>query len=410
MRVLQLHCFYRRPGGEDLLARQEAELLRARGHEVQEVRRSNEEALSGGPIATTRVLATSAWNPEAYEDVRAEIQMFKPDVLHVQNFWFALSPSVFGAAHDAGVPTVLVLNNYRLVCPGAYLMRDGEVCEQCVGRSPWRAVAHACYRGSRPLSALVARMIMANRQRGTWDNLVDAYIANTPGARRRFIRGGLPPGKVHVKPNSLNSDPGPGEGQREGALFVGRLSHEKGVGVLRTAWSEMGGAQMDARQKLGEARLDARQKLGEARLDVLGDGPELDALQAAAVPGISLAGWVEEAQVIEAMQRASFLIMPSLWYEGMPTTLVQAYACGLPVVASRLGALAELVIHGETGLLFEPGDAADLARQCRRLLDDPGEALRMGDSARRVFEQEYTADAEYRRLMAIYEGVIRTRR
>lgn len=388
MRVLQLHCHYRHPGGEDQLARQEADLLRARGHEVREVRRSNAEALGSGAVAAARTLSGAHWNPASYRDVRQEIDDFGPDVMHVQNFWFALSPSVFGAARDAGVPSVLTLNNYRLICPGAYLMRGGEVCQACVGAAPWRAVAHACYRDSRAASALVAHMITSNRRRGTWTNLVDAYIAFTAGARRRFIRGGLPPGKVHVKPNALAEDPGAGSSHGGGALFVGRLSHEKGVGLLVQAWKELGGAE----------------------LQVLGDGPERAGMQAMAVPGVSLAGWVEEAEVLATMKRAGFLVMPSLWFEGMPLTLVQAYACGLPVLASRLGALAELVVDGETGLLFEPGDAHDLSLKCRYLLEHPEERRRMGRNAREVFQRNYTAEADYRRLISIYQAVIRARR
>ena len=299
---------------------------------------------------------------------------------------FALSPSVLGAAKDEGVPTVMTLHNYRLICPGALLMRGGKVCEHCIGKSPWHGVLRRCYRGSALQTALVARMISRNRRSGTWDRLVDAYIAITDICRGVFVRAGLPADRVIVKPNFLQEDPLPAESPGAGAIFRGRLSREKGVRTLIEAWKQV----------------------PEAPLTIVGDGPERPALEklAASLPNVSLVGQAGQPEAMERIKQAAFLIMPSEWYETFGRCIVEAYACGRPVVASRLGAMAELVKDGETGLLFEPGNARDLAAKVKALLADPAECQRLGRAARAEFEAKYTAERNYEMLMAIYRRVI----
>ena len=389
MRLAVLHNRYREPGGEDAVVAAEVQLLRSRGHEVAEITVSNAEVLERGLLHTLRTLQRSAWNPAACRRTREAIRRHRPDVVHVHNFWFSLSPSVFGAAAAEGVPTVMTLHNYRLICPGALLMRGGEVCERCVGVSPWRAVPRACYRNSVAQTALVACMIDSNRRRGTWDRLVDAYIALTEFSRRKFIQGGLPAEKIYVKPNFLSKDPGLVGSSSDGAVFVGRLSREKGVHVLLNAWERE-----------------------SVNLTVVGDGPERSALEAhvAGLENVRFCGRLSHAHAVERIKKARFLVMPSLWYETFGRTIAEAYACGRPVVASRLGAMAELVDDGRTGLLFEPGNADDLTSKARFLLDNPRECERMGREARADFEESYTADANYHKLVDIYERAIENAR
>lgn len=386
MRILHIHCRYREPGGEDAVASAERSLLERRGHEVLEIHASNAEAIEKGLMNTGSALLASAWNRQSYRRVGETIREFHPDVVHVHNFWFALSPSVFAAAKAEGVPTVLTLHNYRLICPGALLMREGRVCEVCPGRTPWRGVPRACYRDSAAQAALVARMIDSNRRRGTWRRCVDAFIALTEFSRRKLIAGGLPADRIHVKPNFLADDPGRAAGPGEGAVFVGRLSREKGVEVLLDAWREAGGA----------------------ALTVVGDGPDREALDARAsgVAGVAFTGGLAHDEALESIKRAAFLVLPSLCYENFPMAIAEAFACGRPVVASRLGAMAELVEDGRTGLLFEPGNARDLAEKIRFILDHPAERERMVREARAEFERKYTAEANYPQLMAIYEKAV----
>lgn len=388
MRVLQAHCFYARSGGEDAVVAAEAGLLRSRGCDVLELRASNADAVAKGALSAGRALALSAWNREVYRRVRRACRRSRPDVLHVHNFWWALSPSIFAAAKAEGVATVLTLHNYRLICPGALLMRGSEICEECVGASPWHAVPRRCYRGSAALTALAARMIGVNKRRGTWNRLVDAFIALTEFSRRKFVEGGLPSEKIHVKPNFLESDPGQAQDRGSGAVFVGRLSREKGVHVLLEGWNHVH---------------------GKERLTIVGDGPQRPHLEARAgnVGGsrIRFMGHLPPEQAIDCIKRARVLVMPSICYETFGRAIIEAYACGRPVVASRLGAMAKLIEDGRTGLLFKPGNACDLAEKTRFMLDKPTEGERMGREARAEFEKKYTAEANYPQLMAVYERV-----
>jgi glycosyltransferase involved in cell wall biosynthesis len=387
MRLIQIHNRYTQPGGEDVSTEAESAILRSGGQEVLEFKAGNAEAISAGYLPLARILANSAWNRRSYERARQVIRGFRPDVVHVHNFWFALSPSVLGAARDEGVPTVMTLHNFRLICPGALLMHGGKICERCVGRSPWHGVFRKCYRSSALQTALVARMITRNQRAGTWDHLVDAYIAMTDFCRDVFIRGGLPADRIFVKPNCLQDDPGPAEASGVGAVFVGRLSAEKGLATLLSAWEQFPGIP----------------------LTIVGDGPDHHSLQslAATMRNVKLVGYATVPDVLVQIKRAGLLVLSSECYETFGRCIIEAYACGRPVIASRLGSVVQLVKDGETGLLFEPGNSRDLAAKVKALLANPAELERMGRNARAEFEKKYTAERNYEQLMTIYRQVIR---
>ena len=384
MRILSLHCKYRQPGGEDAVAAAEAQLLRSRGHTVREYVASNRPSATGTSWLTTlSSLAASAWNSRVYAHIRREIRIFQPDVMHVHNFWFALSPAVFGAAADENLPAILSVHNYRLVCPGALLMRKGRPCEICVGHSPWRAVPRRCYRNSALLTALVARMISANRSANIWHGLIGRYIALTNFSRELLIAGGIPAERISVKPNGLPTDPGVACGRGEGAIFVGRLATEKGIYCLAKAWEAV-----------------------PHQLCVLGDGPLRRQLVSHLPEGRArILGHLATQDVAACIKESRLLVLPSIWYECFPRVLLEAYACGRPVVASRLGALPELIKDGETGLLFEPGNTQDLETKVNWLFNHPKECERMGRNARAEYEVKYAAAENYKMLMNIYHQV-----
>ena len=271
------------------------------------------------------------------------------------------------------------LHNFRLLCPQALLLREGRVCEDCVGRVPWRAVQHACYRGSRLHSAAVAGTLQLHRAIGTFDRLVDRYIALNDFCRDKLVQGGLPAQRISVKPNFVDLPAPDSNAPRAGLLFVGRLSQEKGVQTLAQAWLQMPSG---------------------SELQVAGEGPMREALSG--LPGLCALGPMPPAAVAREMRRSLALVLPSICYEAFPRTLVEAFACGLPVIASRIGALPELVQHGRTGLLAEPGDAADLARQMAWALDHPEAMREMGRAARAHYEAHWTGEANLRQLLAIY--------
>jgi glycosyltransferase involved in cell wall biosynthesis len=383
MRILKLHTHYQQPGGEDGVFGAEVALLRDKGHTVVPLTFHNKQ-LEDVPLLWRA--AVTLWNREAYARVREAIRLHRPDILHVHNTFPLASPAVIHAAKAERVPVVMTLHNYRLLCVNALFFRRGRVCEDCLGRIPWRGVLHGCYRDSRPASAVVAAMLTLNRALGTW-NMVDRFIALTEFARQKFIEGGFPPEKISVKPNFVHPDPGPGEGRGGYALFVGRLSPEKGLGTLLMAWERLG---------------------GKVPLKIVGDGPLAPEVQEAQkrIPGVEWLGRKAPEEVYALMGEASFLVFPSEWYEGFPKVLAEAFAKGLPVLASALGSQGSIVDHGRTGLHFRPGDPEDLAAKVEWLLAHPNELARMRKEARAEYEAKYTAEENYRQLMAVYQAVL----
>lgn len=382
VRVLIAHNAYQHRGGEDSVVEAEMDLLRRHGHAVEIYTRHNDDI---GILSRASLARQTFWSSRTVEDVSKLIQAFRPDVIHAHNTFPLISPSLYWAAERAGVPVVQTLHNFRLMCLNALFLREGKVCEDCMGHLPWRGVARACYRGSRAASGVLAGMLTLHRGLGTYRNKVARYIALNEFCRGKFIEGGLPAERVVVKPNFVDFA-APQPAPRAGLLFVGRLSVEKGVATLAAA----------------------KALLPDAQLRVAGDGPEAALLDG--MVGVARLGSLPGEAVRQEMSRAAALVVPSIWYENFPRTLVEAFACGLPVIASRIGALAELVRDGETGLLFEPGNPRDLADKMAWALAHPEQMAEMGRNARAQYETEFSAEVNYRRLMEIYAEVLAEQR
>ena len=382
-RILIAHNRYQIRGGEDTVVDGEATALARAGCQVETVFVENDTIR--GPVSRLRTAVETARAPGGIAHVLRAVRDFRPDLVHVHNTFPLISPAVHAAIRAAGPATVQTLHNYRMMCAGGQLLRDGRPCEDCIEATPYNAARHGCYRGSRLGSLAVARMIDHHRRSGTWARDVDIVIALTAFARDRFVRAGIPAERIVVKPNGL-ADPGPVvEAGRGGFLFVGRLSPEKGLSVLAAA--------------------AARAAL---RVDVVGEGPMRDAVVAAA-PWLTARGAMPSSAVQALIARADALVVPSLWYEGLPMVIVEAFAAGTPVIASRIGALAELVADGETGLLVEPGDPADLARALAHLAADPAATRRMGRAARAVYERRWSEPVTTASLLSVYDTALASR-
>ncbi len=382
MQILVVHNAYQHRGGEDSVVAEEIALLESRGHQVETYSRHNDNIAELSPIA---VAQQTLWSSRTTDDLATRIRNFRPDIIHVHNTFPLISPSLYWAAERAGVPVVQTLHNFRLMCLNALFMRDGRVCEDCLGHVPWRGVARACYRGSHAASGVLAGMLMLHRGLGTYRNKVARYIALNGFCRDKFIEGGLSAERVVVKPNFVDFE-APESVARSGLLFVGRLSVEKGVSTLAQAMA----------------------LLPDATLRVAGEGPEAGLLDG--MVGVTRLGSLPGEVVREEMNRAAALVVPSIWYENFPRTIVEAFACGLPVIASRIGALADIVTDGKTGLLFEPANPRDLADKLAWVQSHPEQMAEMGRNARAQYEAEFSAEVNYRRLMEIYDGVLAEQR
>jgi len=386
MTVLLVHNHYRQPGGEDEVFAAEGGLLQTRGYRVVRYALHNDQTARQRPWTTA---GAAIWNPAAYRAVRAVCRTERPRVAHFHNTFPLVSPAAWYAARAEGVPVVQTLHNYRLICPDALFFRHGDVCEECLGRFvPWPGIVHACYHESRPATGAVAAMLTIHRVLRTWTTVVDVYIALSDFARQKFIQGGLPAAKIMVKPNFVHPDPGPGEGGGEYALFVGRLSTEKGTETLLAAWQQL---------------------RGKVPLRIVGDGPLAPRVAAVAQEDNSVIwlGRQPKADVYALMKRARMLIVPSVCYENFPVVIAEAYAIGRPVLASARGSLAALVDDGRTGLHIQPGDSQDLAAKAEWAWTHPLEMARMGLEARQEFERKYTAERNYQMLSEIYSLVRR---
>jgi glycosyltransferase involved in cell wall biosynthesis len=381
--IFIVHEYYQQPGGEDQVFAAESDLLEASGHRVIRYTDHNDRVKDVGSLALARA---TVWNGTAYRTLRKLFREEAPQIVHFHNTFPLISPAAYYAARAEGVPVVQTLHNYRLFCTNSLFFRDGHVCEDCFGRTlPWPGVIHSCYRGSPAASGTVAAMLAAHRALRTWTKMVDMYIALTEFAREKFIQGGLPVEKVAVKPHFVHPDPGPGEGRGGYALFVGRLSPEKGSKTLLSAWEHLG---------------------GRLPLKIVGDGPLAPQTAAAVrqVPEVKWLGQLPLEEVYKLMGEAAFLVFPSEWYETFGRVAIEAFARGTPVVASKIGAIAELVEHGRTGLHFRPGDSNDLAAQVEWALKHPAELKQMRKEARADFTAKYTAGRNYESLMEIYQA------
>ena len=375
MRVLLAHNRYQQAGGEDAVLAEEHRMLLQHGVEVELYEQDNQSIAT---MPAMQVAVDTIWSRRTVSEIGARIQRFRPDVIHVHNTFPLISPSLYFAAAKHDVPVVQTLHNFRLFCAQAMFMRNGAVCEDCIGKVPWRGVMRRCYRESGTQSAVVVSMQSLHRMLGTYRNKVTRYIALNKFCRDKFIEAGLPAERIMIKPNFVDL-PSPPVAHRSGGLFVGRLSPEKGIATLAQALKHY----------------------ETAHIDVIGHGPMEDELKG--ITGARLLGFMKADEIYSRMSQASYLVMPSIWYENFPRTLVEAYACGLPVIASRLGAMAELVHDGKTGLLFTPGDAAELAEKIRWADSHPEEMRRMGEAARREYEANYTSEINFRQLMLIYD-------
>ncbi|MFV1966744.1 MAG: glycosyltransferase [Pirellulaceae bacterium] len=381
MKVLLCHNHYRVPGGEDQVFADEARLLESSGLGVVRYVRHSDETEEMSSLETLR---HAFWSQRAYDELREIIRAETPDVMHCTNTFPLISPAAYDAARDEGIPVVQSLHNFRFLCLNGLLMRKNSACEDCLGKAvAWPGVLRGCYRNRRLASAAMAGLIARQRRRRLQDDPITLYVALSEFSKRRFIKAGFPAERLVVKPNFVDPDPGPGTGDGEYALFVGRLSEEKGLDLLIDAWSR---------------------STKMPPLKIVGDGPLSQPVRQAESENQRVA-WLGRRSIDDIyalLQKATCLILPSQCYENCPKTILEAYSCGTPVVASDLGSLREYVEDGITGRLFQPSNAGELAQAVQSFYCSTEHPWRMRHAARRAYEAHFTADVNFRMLTRIY--------
>ncbi len=352
MKVLIIHNSYQHPGGEDVVFAQECRLLENHGHKVLTYQRSNHEIEAMSSLQRLALTKDIIWSGDSKRRIRELLRAERPDLVHVHNTFMMISPSVYHVCQEMRVPVIQTLHNFRLLCPAFSLFRDGHVCEECPTSGLWRAVRHGCYRNSRVMTANVALMLQIHRMSHTWNNSVDTYVALSEFSRQKFIDGGLPSDKLFVKPNFVWPDPGERDRPGDYAIFVGRLSPEKGVTTLLAAWELLS---------------------LPIPLVIVGDGPLRASLEDESrkrnLSTVKFAGRLTGPETRDAIKQAAFLIAPSLWYEGFPMIICEAFASGTPVLVLPPGNFGRDCYRSEYWIAFYLRQGRGPCRQGRMGLE-----------------------------------------
>lgn len=388
MRILIGHNQYQNFGGEDAVALAEQKLLEDHGHAVRLYTRSNAELKSFSLSEKSRFMWYLAWSDKSYQELRKIVREFKPDVAHFHNIYFMLSPAVYYACKDEKVPVVQSLHNFRPLCANGLFFRNNRVCEDCLNGSLFNGIRHRCYQKSWIISALVVRMLMAHRKMNTWKDKVDAYITATEFTKQKYVQAGIAPDKIFIKPNFIYPSPKETAVDQGYALYVGRLSDEKGVEVLIKAWKE----------------------IKDCPLKIAGDGPLKPYLSGFIhnnqIANVELLGHVDQGRYEQLMQGAKFMVVPSICYENFPRIVAEALAYGVPVIASRLGSLQEIIADKVNGGLFEAGNAGDLIEKVRWIYHQADLEF-LKKNARASYKVRFSDDVNYEILQNIYENVLK---
>ena len=383
MKILVIHNSYQIAGGEDSVFNNECLLLEQNGITVRKLSISNDSI--SGLLAKVFAFIGVVFSFHGYKRIVQAIETFRPDVVHVHNYFPLISPSVFYACKKMGVPVVHTLHNYRAICPTALLMNNGKIEERSIQKSPWWAVKQKVYKDSILGTFVLAAMVAWHKRLGTWKTKVDRFIALTQFAANKYEQAGWPESKLVVKPNFVPDpfDSGFTYQNEQHAIFVGRLSEEKGVDLLLEAWKEI-----------------------DYKLLIIGDGPLKSVVEQSDNPNIHYLGKLDKQNVLERVKKASFLVMASTWYEGLPMVLVEAFACGTPALVPNLGGMGEVVKDKVTGLHLEPGNSSDLSKKAEWLFEHPEAQKKFSINARNEYLDRYTPEQNYEMLMDIYQQAI----
>jgi len=375
--------------GEDVVADEECRLLQAQGLRVYRYSLSNDELKRATTLQLALVALQTPWSVCAYRDMRRFLARYQPDVVHLHNTFPLVSYSVADACRDAGVPCVATVHNYRFVCANGLLLRDGQPCEECLSSgSVLPAVRYRCYRKRLVATLPVAATIALNRTRGLWLRRLSGIIALTEFQKERLILSGAPADNVVVKPHFVKAAGAPLQwsNRQPGFLFVGRLSQEKGIRLLIDVWNRLAGA--------------------AGRLTVIGDGPLRCELQRDCPESVVFLGQLPHDEALRQIRRARVLVFPSICFETFGLSIVEAFSCGVPVIASRIGGISEIVDEGVVGELVNPGDVGAWCEAILKSSRNSDGLESMGENALRRHRSLYSPERNAQILLQVYQRAV----
>lgn len=382
-KILIVHNYYQVPGGEDTVVENEKNLLLENGHEVVLYTRHNDEIKSKGVLGKLALPFETIFSMKTYKDVKKIIKKENIDIVHVHNTLPLVSPSVYYAARHCKVTVVQTIHNFRLLCPGATFTRENKICEECVEKNLFCSIKHKCYRGSLVQSIVSALTLGFHRLIGTY-NKVDGYIALT-GFNKEKLMNLVSKDKIYIKPNFVKKNGELHKGNsRDYFLFLGRIDELKGIRLLVEAWKE----------------------IDNLKLILVGKGPLEKEIKKYIkdndIKNIEFLGFKQNNEVMNLINSARGLIVPSQWYEGFPMTIAESLSLGVPVIAGDIGNLPSIINEMENGLLFKYNDKNSLIEKINILKDDSELIKKLSAGAMNSFNAQYNSEKNYEVLINIY--------
>jgi glycosyltransferase involved in cell wall biosynthesis len=385
MKVLQVHNFYQQGSGEDTQMRQEAALMRFNGWEVLQYFVSNDAIDNLNSMQKIELGIGVFWSHKHYKAIRRLLRSERPNICHVHNFFPLISPSVFAACKSSRVPVVATIHNYRLMCANGLFLRNDMACEDCLSKTMFNGIKHACYRNSKSLTAIAAAAFEAHHALNSWNRNVTRFIALTSFMKEKLVQKGIESEKIYIKPNFIQSGNLPIRTQGEHLLFVGRLDRVKGADMIKN---------------IAESRPNII-------IRVLGEGVLKDSFHG--LPNVKLLGQQPHEKVLEEISQCRAVVLPTRFYEGMPLSVIEAFACGKPVITTNHGALPEMVTPEITGWLFEPNNLEDLLRCVDQATSQNFDAASFEMACLDAYQTNYSVSENFDLLSSIYQSAIHDR-
>ena len=409
MKILMLNKYYYLKSGAERYYFDLTKLLEDHGHTVIPFSMESERNLPSpwakyfvpnveyaGPMSAGRKMAAALrtiYYPLARRNMERLIAETRPDIVHAHNIYHQLSYSPLRAARRHGIPVVLTAHDYKLVCPNYSFLSGTEICEKCGTGSYYRALLQRCGKGRLTNSLILMLEAYFNRKMADVVRLIDVIIAPSRFMGDKFVEHGIPPRKVIHHFNALDlKSYTPRFGGDGYMVYLGRLSREKGVATLIRAMKRVPGVP----------------------LKILGEGEEKDALLRYVadqkIAGVEFLGYRTGVELLEIIRNASFVVVPSEWYENSPYSVLESFALGKPVIAARIGGIPELVEDGKNGYLFTSKNAEELAERINLLASDETRVREFGRNGRAKVERDFDPERHYRFILDTYERLAGSRR